>query len=66
MDKACSTHGEKRTAQRAFVGKPERKRSLGKPIRRWEDNIKIYLRVTGYDSKDWFHLVYEGTSGVVL
>jgi hypothetical protein len=32
---------EKRNAYRIFVGKPERKRSLGRPRRKWVDNIKI-------------------------
>jgi hypothetical protein len=44
MGKACSTYGEKRNAYRILVGKPERKRPLGRPRRRWVDNIKIDLR----------------------
>jgi hypothetical protein len=36
--------GEKRNAYRILVGKPEGKKSLGRPRRRWEDNIKIDLR----------------------
>jgi hypothetical protein len=36
--------GEKRNAYRIFVGKRERKRPLGKPRRRWVDNIKMDLR----------------------
>jgi hypothetical protein len=35
---------EKWNAHRILVGKPEGKRPLGKPRRRWEDNMKIYLR----------------------
>jgi hypothetical protein len=35
--------GEKRNVYRILVGKPEAKRPLGRPRRRWEDNIKIYL-----------------------
>jgi len=35
--------GEKRGAHRGLVGKREGKRPLGKPKRRWEDNIKMYL-----------------------
>jgi hypothetical protein len=34
---------EKRYAHRILAGKPERKRPLGRPRRRWEDNIKIHL-----------------------
>jgi hypothetical protein len=36
--------GEKRNAYRILVGKPEGKRKLGRPIRRWVDNIKMYFR----------------------
>jgi hypothetical protein len=39
--------GDKRTAYRILVGKPERKRPLGRPRRRWVDNIKIDLREIG-------------------
>jgi hypothetical protein len=44
MGRACSTNGEKRNACRIFMGKPEGKRPLGRPRRRWVDNIKIDLR----------------------
>jgi hypothetical protein len=47
MVRACSTHGEKQNAYRILVGKPERKRQLGRPRHGWEDNIKIYLREIG-------------------
>jgi hypothetical protein len=36
--------GEKRNADRILVGKPEGKRSLGRPRRRWEDNVRMDLR----------------------
>jgi hypothetical protein len=39
--------GEKRNAYRILVGKPERRRPVGKPRRRWEDNIKMDLREMG-------------------
>jgi hypothetical protein len=44
--KLCITmmNGEKRNAYRIFVGKPEGDRQLGRPRRRWVDNIKIDLR----------------------
>jgi hypothetical protein len=45
--------GEKRNAYRILVRKPEGKRPLGRPRRRWMDNIKIYLRVIGWDGMDW-------------
>jgi hypothetical protein len=45
--------GEKRNACRILVGKPERKRPLGRPRRRWLDNIKMDLREIGWDGMDW-------------
>jgi hypothetical protein len=36
--------GEERAVHRVLVGKPEAKRPLGRPRRRWEDNIKIVLQ----------------------
>jgi hypothetical protein len=35
------------------VGKPQGKRPLGRPIRRWVDNIKIDLREIGWDGVNW-------------
>jgi hypothetical protein len=57
--------GEKRNACRILVGKPERKRALGRPRRRWVDNIKMDLREIGWDSMDWIWL-RKGTSGGLL
>jgi hypothetical protein len=53
MGGACSTNGEKRNAYRILVGKPEGKRPLGRPRRRWEDNIKIDL---GEITMRWYGL----------
>ena len=39
--------GDRKGAYRALVGKPERKRPLGTPRHRWEDNIKMYLQEVG-------------------
>jgi hypothetical protein len=44
MGRTCSTHGEKESADRILVGKPEGKRPVERPTRRWEDNIKLDLR----------------------
>ncbi|KAJ4434963.1 hypothetical protein ANN_23535 [Periplaneta americana] len=44
--------GESRNAYRVLVGRPEGKRPLGRPRRRWEGNIKIDLREVGYDDRD--------------
>jgi hypothetical protein len=41
MGRACSTNGATRNAYRILVGKPEGKRPLRRPRRRWEDSIKI-------------------------
>jgi hypothetical protein len=43
-------------ACRILVGKPEGKTPLGRPRCRWLDNIKIYLRETGWDGMDWIDL----------
>jgi hypothetical protein len=51
--------GEKRTAYRILVGKPEGKRPLGRPRRRWVDNIKMDLRETGWDGMDWIDLAQD-------
>ena len=44
MGGACSTYGESGGVYRVLVGKPEGKRPLGRPRRRWEDNIKMDLQ----------------------
>jgi hypothetical protein len=44
---------EKRNAYRILVGKPEGKRPLGRPRRRWVDNFKIDLREIGWDCVNW-------------
>ena len=43
-------------AYRVLVGKPEGKRPLGRPRRRWEDNIKMDLREVGCDAGEWLAL----------
>jgi hypothetical protein len=48
--------GEKRNAYRILVGKSEGKSPLGRPRRRWVDNIKIDLREIGWDGMDWIDL----------
>jgi hypothetical protein len=51
--------GEKRNAYRILVGKPERKRPLGRPRSRWEDNIKIDLREIRWGGMDWIDLAQD-------
>jgi hypothetical protein len=48
--------GEGRGVYRVLVGRPEGKRPLGRPRRRWEDNIKMYFRETGIDGSNWIQL----------
>jgi hypothetical protein len=59
MGRACSTNGEKRNACRILVGRPEGKRPLRRPRRRWVDNIKIDLREIGWDGMDWIDVTQE-------
>jgi hypothetical protein len=47
--------GEVRGAYNILVGRPEGRRPLGKPRRRWEDNIKRDLREMGFGDVDWIH-----------
>jgi hypothetical protein len=47
--------GEVRGAYNILVGRPEGRRPLGRPRRRWEDNIKMYLRGIGFGDVDWIH-----------
>jgi hypothetical protein len=47
---------KKRNAYRFLVGKPEGKRPLGRPRRRWEYNVKMNLREIGWDAMDRNHL----------
>jgi hypothetical protein len=55
--------GEKRNAYRILVGKPEGKRPLGRPRRRWVDNIKMDLGVIGWDDVDWIDLAQDTNHG---
>ena len=50
--------GEGRGIHRVLVGKPEGKRPLGRPRRRWEDNIKVDLREVGRGG-DWMELAQD-------
>ena len=51
--------GEGRCVHRLLVGKPEGKRPLGRPRRRWEDNIKMDLQEVGGVCGDWMELAQE-------
>jgi hypothetical protein len=47
---------EERDVYRVLVGKPEGKRSLGRPRRRWEDNIRMDLQELGCGCEEWIEL----------
>jgi hypothetical protein len=51
--------GEERGVYRALVGKPEGKRPLGRPRRRWVDNIRMDLREEGCGYMDWIGLAQD-------
>jgi hypothetical protein len=51
--------GEKRTAYRLLVGKPEGKRPLGRARRRWVDNIRMDLGEVGWGDVDWIGLAKD-------
>ena len=54
--------GERRGVYRVSVGKPEGKRPLGRPRRRWEDNMKIYLQEVGCGVMYWIELAQDRDS----
>jgi hypothetical protein len=55
--------GNRRGAYRFLMGRPEGKRSLGRPRRRWEDNIKMALRGMGWGARTGLLWLRIGTGG---
>ena len=51
--------GERRGVYRVLVGKPERKGPLGRPRRRWEDNIEMNLQEVGFGGMGWIELAQD-------
>jgi hypothetical protein len=51
--------GELRDAYNILIGRPEGRRPLGRPRRRWEDNIKMDLREIGFGYEDWIHFAQD-------
>jgi hypothetical protein len=51
--------GEGRGVYRVLVGKPKGKRPLGRPRRRWEDNIKMDLQEVECGGTDWIGVVQD-------
>jgi hypothetical protein len=59
MGGPCSTNGEKRNDYRLLVGKPEEKRPLGRPRRRWVDNIRMDLGEVEWGDVGWIGLAKD-------
>jgi len=59
MGGTCGAYGESRGVYRVLVGKPEGKKPLGSPRRRWEDNIKLDLQEVGCGGMDWIELAQD-------
>jgi hypothetical protein len=51
--------GEERKVYKVSVGKPEGKRPLGRPRRRWDDGIRMDLRGIGWGDLDWIQLAQD-------
>jgi hypothetical protein len=51
--------GEERKVYKVLVGNPEGKRPFGRPRRRWEDGIRMYLREIGLGGVDWILLAQD-------
>jgi hypothetical protein len=59
MGRACSADGNKRGV-RGLVGKPKGKKPLGRPRRRWEDNISMDFQEVGCEGMGWIGLAQDG------
>jgi hypothetical protein len=59
MGRACNTNGEEMNACRIVLREPEEKRPLGRPRRRWVDNIKMNVREMGWAGMNWIHLALD-------
>jgi hypothetical protein len=59
MGRACGTNGEMMSSYRILAGKPEGKRPLGRPRRRWVHNIKMDLRDIERGCMDWIDLAQD-------
>jgi len=59
MGGACGTYGERKSAYRVLVWKPEGKRPFGRPRHRWEDNIKMALQEVILRGMDWIDFAQD-------
>jgi len=62
MSLACGAYGRGEGVYRVLVGKPEEKRPLGRPRRRWVDNIRMDLQEVGCVCMDWIGLAQDRDS----
>jgi hypothetical protein len=66
MGRACSTSEEEEKEYRILVGEPEGKRPLGRPRRRWVDNIKTDLREIEWGGMDWIDVAQDRDQCIAL
>jgi hypothetical protein len=59
MGGACGPYGGRERSVRVLVGKPVGKRPLGRPRRRWENNIRMDLQEVGLGYEDWIGLAQD-------
>jgi hypothetical protein len=59
VDGACSTYRGGERCIQDIGGGPEGRRPLGRPRRRWEDNIKMDLKEVGWEGVDWIHMAQD-------
>ena len=59
MGGTCSTYRDRRGEYRVLVVKPKGKRSLGRPIHRWTDNIKMDLQEVGCEGMYWIDMAQD-------
>ena len=62
MGRACSAYGDRKGVFRVLVGKSEGKSPLGRPRRRWEDNIKMGFREVRCGCREWIELAQDRES----
>jgi hypothetical protein len=59
MDRACSMHGRDENAYNILFRKPEGKRPLRRPRRKWEYSITMDCREIGWEVVDWIHMIQD-------
>ena len=59
MDNACSQNGRWKECFKILAGKPTRKRLLGKPRSRWEENIRMDLKEIAANTRNWIDLAHD-------